>query len=705
MAAQFDAYVDQLIGEMREGRLVAAPRAGPALVGRRESGPGPVHHLFLSSRPQEVKERILRDFVGLARGISKDRTRTSSARGRARKVLAGVRSELVQLGVVSTQLMEELVGPVARQAVRVSPLSPTRSRDIRLDSDPSLPCRRDVLVPSPVREEEELLLDSDSEFPVLGEASVEEMEVVAPEPPSSLPDEAKPSAETVEPVVSSAGASAGSLEGQGKERTKRRRLSRRRVKKAMATQANADVTVGRAEKRLASPDARQVKTVRTEGGRSVVSLSVTARGEPAGREGEVSERCPFQGCGERWGSCHVFAAGHLPLLFQEGLPDPDVALARVVGLRTLAALLLGTSASLSELVESAVGLVTGVRVSGALRGDMEALCCALDRDLPEPLQWGGEGGDPVFLLHWRVLSFIASMLPPTKHARFLAVRCPGVVPLRFRGLDSHCHLDRLGIKVGLSVAKNCLAEFLSCRLPMGGPFVKVDGVVANFCDPHTYPTAEQVKRLVTEGAAVAVGIHPKKVKQLSDEKFAELKGLLDMPEVTALGEVGIDQTVDSLEMVHQWALLDRILPLAQPRHVLVFHARGPEGDSGAGAYEVLFRQLVFLNVPSEQRIHLHCFCGPFEIAERWLARFPNTHFGFVHTGLGNPRSVLPRLPRDRILLETDSPYFLERGGTTRASSPSFVGLAAQMVADVLGESWAEVLRFTAETARGLYFRA
>ena len=85
---------------------------------------------------------------------------------------------------------------------------------------------------------------------------------------------------------------------------------------------------------------------------------------------------------------------------------------------------------------------------------------------------------------------------------------------------------------------------------------------------------------------------------------------------------------------------------------LVLHIRDAEADG----YDVL----AAAGVPSDWPIHRHCFTGGWEEASLWLKRYTASKIGF--TGAVTYRrglwEVVKKIPLDRILLETDAPYFL-----------------------------------------------
>uniref|UniRef100_A0A3B5K9P7 TatD DNase domain containing 2 n=2 Tax=Takifugu TaxID=31032 RepID=A0A3B5K9P7_TAKRU len=69
-------------------------------------------------------------------------------------------------------------------------------------------------------------------------------------------------------------------------------------------------------------------------------------------------------------------------------------------------------------------------------------------------------------------------------------------------------------------------------------------------------------------------------------------------------------------------------------------------------------------VPREYKIHRHCFTNSYGVIEPLLTEFPNLYVGFTalitYQKATEARDALRRIPLNRIVLETDAPYFLPR---------------------------------------------
>ncbi len=68
-------------------------------------------------------------------------------------------------------------------------------------------------------------------------------------------------------------------------------------------------------------------------------------------------------------------------------------------------------------------------------------------------------------------------------------------------------------------------------------------------------------------------------------------------------------------------------------------------------------------MPPNHPMHRHCFTLGMEDAKRWLDPFPNLYMGLTPFIVDKPPwheviDFVKKCPLDRILIETDAPYFL-----------------------------------------------
>ena len=261
--------------------------------------------------------------------------------------------------------------------------------------------------------------------------------------------------------------------------------------------------------------------------------------------------------------------------------------------------------------------------------------------------------------------------------------------------DSHFHMDRSCRNLGLTVPAS-LQDLERRRSAVSGS-AGLGGGVAVYCDPATYPSEGEIRRLVEGNVVAAVGIHPKSAGTLTDEVRHRLSALLRSPLVVGLGEVGLDHSVPSSEWGIQQDCLQTVLQFLEPRHVLVLHCRGMRGQSSEEAYCSMLYQLIS-SVPSEQRIHLHCFSGNRRVYERWSRYFPNTFYGLTRmvASVGpDDLDGIRMVPQNQLLLETDAPYF-------KCPTPHSLGEVAEAVGKRLKLDPSELLAITARNGAQLY---
>ena len=267
--------------------------------------------------------------------------------------------------------------------------------------------------------------------------------------------------------------------------------------------------------------------------------------------------------------------------------------------------------------------------------------------------------------------------------------------------DSHCHLDfvyRRLKREGLSSVKS-----LSQCLAMDGEDLGTSfgGCIANFCNPSDWCKGRSGKLVSTDieesmrdrRVFVTIGCHPHFADRMHGNRKDQLVLLVSgrskyLPrKVVALGECGLDYSRKNTitKDLQKKVFTDQLKIALRFKLPLVLHIRDAEADG--------YNVLAAAGVPSDWPIHRHCFTGGLEEASLWLERYPASKIGI--TGIVNSegvrevgvREVVRNIPLDRILLETDAPYFLPaRVNRSRypwsCSLPGHVIHVAAQVADI-----------------------
>jgi TatD DNase family protein len=197
------------------------------------------------------------------------------------------------------------------------------------------------------------------------------------------------------------------------------------------------------------------------------------------------------------------------------------------------------------------------------------------------------------------------------------------------------------------------------------------------------------------------GVHPHHAASFERGLRAHLEELLALPAVVAVGECGLDYFRDLSPRPAQRAAFVAQLEIAAGTGKPVFlHQRDAHED--------------FTAILTEHRAALsggvaHCFTGGPEQLEAYLGLDLSIGItGWVcdERRGGALRAAVPRIPRDRLLLETDAPYLLPRDlappPKSRRNEPAYLAHIAATVAALRGESLASIAAASTQNAVRLF---
>ena len=197
------------------------------------------------------------------------------------------------------------------------------------------------------------------------------------------------------------------------------------------------------------------------------------------------------------------------------------------------------------------------------------------------------------------------------------------------------------------------------------------------------------------------GVHPHHAIEYTAEAEAELRALLDAPEVVAVGECGLDYHRDFSPRPAQRRAFELQLGLASEcGKPLFLHQRDAHADFLACMKNVEGRI---------GRAVVHCFTGTREELYDCLDR--DWYIGI--TGWlcderrgAHQRALVRDIPADRLLVETDAPYLLPRSvrpmPTHRRNEPMYLPHIVEELARDRGEDAATTAAATTANARRLF---
>ena len=193
-----------------------------------------------------------------------------------------------------------------------------------------------------------------------------------------------------------------------------------------------------------------------------------------------------------------------------------------------------------------------------------------------------------------------------------------------------------------------------------------------------------------------VGMHPHDAKDVGDGELRALRELTSHPKVVAVGETGLDYYYNhSPHDVQRRVFVQFIHMARETGSPIVVHER----DAALEAAELLRSEGAM-----RLRGVIHCFTGDYEAARRYL----DLGFYLSFTGIitfknaGALRDVVRKVPLERILVETDSPFLTPVPYRGKRNEPAYVRFVAETIANVKGIACEEVARATTENVRQLF---
>lgn len=250
-------------------------------------------------------------------------------------------------------------------------------------------------------------------------------------------------------------------------------------------------------------------------------------------------------------------------------------------------------------------------------------------------------------------------------------------------IDSHCHLDRLD----LAALGTDLEGALATARARG-----VDHFLCIGVDLESLPAVLAVAEAHGDVSA-SVGVHPLHLDALEPE-IERLVELAAHPRVVAIGETGLDYHYEQEKPEDQQRRFRKHIEAARRcGKPLVVHTRAARADT-----------LRLLREEGARSGVLHCFTEDWETAKAALdLGFYISFSGIVTFGNATElREVARRVPPDRLLVETDSPWLAPVPYRGKTNQPAYVVEVALAVASLRGVSPEMLGEQTSENFRRLF---
>lgn len=252
-------------------------------------------------------------------------------------------------------------------------------------------------------------------------------------------------------------------------------------------------------------------------------------------------------------------------------------------------------------------------------------------------------------------------------------------------IDTHCHLDFADFDAERDeIVARAHQSGVKQMVTISTRVRKLDGLLAI---TERYPSV-----------FCSVGTHPNSANEELDIQTEDLMRLANAHEkIVAIGEAGLDYFYDTQTPEDQQTGFRRHIAAArETRLPLVIHSRSADEDmaailteeTGKGAFPFI----------------LHCFSAGPELAKTGVELGGYISFSGILTFPKSEelRAIAKTIPHDRLLVETDAPYLAPKRWRGKRNEPAYVVNTAEVLAETLGLSYADMAAITTENAFRLF---
>lgn len=254
-------------------------------------------------------------------------------------------------------------------------------------------------------------------------------------------------------------------------------------------------------------------------------------------------------------------------------------------------------------------------------------------------------------------------------------------------VDSHCHLNYKGLVEDQdAVLARAAAAGVSTMLNISTRKREWADIIA---------TAEKAPNIWA-----SVGIHPHEADGHADVDTAQLVAAAGHAKVVAIGETGLDYYYDHSDREQQQASFRAHLAASRETGLpVIVHTRDAEDDTARILNEEMGKG-VYSGV-------IHCFTasGQFADIALNLGLFISISGIVTFKTAETLRETAARIPADRLLIETDSPFLAPVPHRGKSCEPAYVADTARFLADLRGVSVEELATETAANFFRLFGKA
>lgn len=245
-------------------------------------------------------------------------------------------------------------------------------------------------------------------------------------------------------------------------------------------------------------------------------------------------------------------------------------------------------------------------------------------------------------------------------------------------IDTHCHLDMLKTEEDLKES----VEKLDFLLTIG-------------CDKEEIKKAVELANKY-ENVYASIGFHPYDIKDITDKDLEELKDTIQKEKkVIAVGEFGLDYYRDYTPKDKQKYFFERQIEIAKQLNLpIIIHSREAPRDT---------EKILEKYAPYPASGIIHCFGGDMQMMEKCVDMGFYISFAgnITYPKAENLREIAKKVPLNRLLLETDSPFLAPQKKRGKPNKPSYIYYTRDFVANLLGLTPEELEKITDQNAKNV----
>ncbi len=246
--------------------------------------------------------------------------------------------------------------------------------------------------------------------------------------------------------------------------------------------------------------------------------------------------------------------------------------------------------------------------------------------------------------------------------------------------DTHTHLYDDAFENQEAMIKSCLDEGLTLLIP-GDTF------------NNSLKALDLSEKF--EGVYCAFGIHPLEIKDA--DNAIKIKDYAGSPKVKAIGEIGLDYywIKDKEEREKQKKLFIKQLLLANKLELpVIVHNRDAHEDT----------YLILKQYFPKKGCVLHCYSGSVEMMEEFikLGCYIGIDGPVTFKNAKTPVEVALKVPLDRLLVETDSPYLAPVPNRGKRNDSKNLKYIIGKIAEIRNMSFEEIDCITETNARRFF---